>query len=242
MVQALGMFHFNHYASYVLHGRPIDSNQKARLHAVHGLTFLRDLTNPTIVQHAPMHEYYVAHVPKGPSMLEEKLACPMEDAAHERRFLTAQRGLSASTFLEEHVSVVTRTVDMMEKMFLDSSRTAPETSQSRPTPSVNTRGCVPSPTDLQYSGGWLAVADTTQTARTFQPDLTTAIEDGATEDTDYIAIRQMLEQSRKRRRSGYQQKPGDLRVNKRVAQRALVSLRSKPSWSFHNHPQSPPGP
>lgn len=189
-----------------------------------------DLTNPFIGQHVSLREHYVVQVPKGPSMLEEKLACPMEDAAHERRFLTSQRGSSASTFPDEHVSIVARTLNMMENMFLESGARAHDRSYWRPTTPVDTAGDVHDPADLPYPGSWTAAVDVSKSDRILESDFQDSVE-GDTIDDLRAEIQMLREKTRKQRKSLYRQKPAVLRVATRLSSRADVNLRSKPSDS-----------
>ena len=211
------------------------------LEAVHELTLFRDRTNPFIGQHVSLREHYLIHVPKGPSMLEEKLACPMEDAAHERQFLTAQQGSSASTFVNQHVSIVARTIDIMEKMFLDADVMVYEGIYSIPSDPVNITGFSHHRTDLLYVGDCIVGAEKSYSDQILESDLEDLVQGDSVDILSPAEERLLLEQARKRRIRFYRHGPADLRVNKRIASISAARVSSKASRSLRDLPKSSAG-
>lgn len=207
---------------------PDDSSVTIYLDAVHELTLARDPTNPFFDRHVSLREHYVVQVPKGPSMLEEKLSCPMEDAAHERQFLTAQQGTSASTFLDQHVSIVARTIDMMEKVFLDSASIFHERPYLPPREPVETAARVERQVNLLYVGQHLVGFEEPKSDRVRELDLCDLIQWGSVDSFSSAEEGLLLEQARRRRIRLYRQRPADLRVNKRIANKAAAKQRPNP--------------
>jgi hypothetical protein len=211
------------------------------LEAVHELTLLRDRTNPFIGQHVSLREHCLIQVPKGPSMLEEKLACPMEDAAHERQVLTAQQGSSASTFLNQHVSIVARTIDIMEKMFLDAEMMFYERTHSIPSDSTDPAGFLHHRTDLLYLGNCTVGAEKSYSDQILESDLEDLVQGDSVDIISPAEERLLLEQFRQRRIRHYRQGPAGLRVNKRIATIAAARVSSKAGRSSRDLPKSSAG-
>lgn len=197
------------------------------------------------MDHVPLHEYYVAQISKGPSMMAEKLDCPMEAAAHERQFKTAQLGLAASNFHDDHCSMVTQTLNHFESMLLNSSSMMQESTYSRPSTPVNTEGSVHYLSDLIWQANdWTATTNTLNPGLIMEADLKDSDDDAAICELDLTETRLLLEQTRARRKLQYRQTSSDLRVNKQITGRnaGAVHLRSKPSDSVRNLTRSVPEP
>ena len=171
-------------------------------------------------------------------MLEEKLACPMQDAAHERQFVTAQRGLSALNFHDEHVSIVSRTINFLESKFLHSSAVVQESTCSRPTTPVDPNGCVHYISDLMWQP-----SDWTDSTPNLESDFEGSVENYALPEPYDAELHILLNHVRKYRQTCYRKKPEYTRVNKNaVRSKSNVHLRSKPNTSPRNLPRSAPGP
>lgn len=207
----------------------------------HELTLFRDQTNPFVGQSVSLREHHLIQVPKGPSMLEEKLACPMEDAAHERQFLTAQQASSASTFLTQHVSIVARTIDIMEKNFLDADLMVYEKIYSTPSNPVDTAGFSHHRTDLLYLGDSIVGAEKSHSDRILESDLEDLVQGDSVDILSPAEEHLLLEQARKRWISLYRHRPAGLRVNKRIAGIAAARVSSKASRSLRDLPKSSAG-
>ena len=191
------------------------------------LTSSRDPTNPFIGQYVSLREHHVVQVPKGPSMMEEKLACPMEDAAHERRFLIAQQGSSASTFPNEHVAIVARTVEIAETKFHESRVVFFERTQWEPYLPTSPAGNIDRRTDLKYLGDCMLEADMSVPDRITDSDLEDLVEADAKMPSP-AEENSILESFRKNRVTFYLKKTDSLRVQKRVSPgKAVVKLRTK---------------
>ena len=202
-------------------------NSVPALETVDGLTSCRDLTNPFIGQYVSLREHHLVQVPKGPTMLEEKLACPMEAAAHERRFLTAQQGSSASTFPDEHVAIIARTVEMAETKFHESRVVFLEDSYWAPSFPMSTAGYIDRQTDLKYLGDCMIDPNTSVPDRIAEFDLEDLVEADVKLPSP-TETQSMLDAFRKNRIRFYLKTPDSLRVQKRVSSgKAAVKLRSK---------------
>jgi hypothetical protein len=189
------------------------------------------------------------------------LACPMEWAAHERRFLTAQQGVSASNFHDEHCSNVTRTIGHLEGLFLDPDLMMQESTYSRPTAPVNTAGCVHYLSDLVWQpDDWAVNATNLDSCPMLEADLKDPIDDATSRAFSFAETHRLFEEARKRRKVLYRQKPDHIRVRKSIGTRNKAVSRSgpkqlpsrglcspqlpdiKPSNSVRNLPRSLPEP
>jgi hypothetical protein len=159
--------------------------------------------------------------------LEEKLACPMEHASHERRFMTAQQGLSGSNFYDEHCSNVTRTINHLEGFFLDPNLMMQESIYSRPTTTVDTAGCVHYLSDLMWQpDDWTANATNLNPSPMLEADLKDPIDNAMTRAFSFVETQMLFEETRKRKKVLYRQKPDHIRVRKNIGTRnKAVSTR-----------------
>jgi hypothetical protein len=232
------MFHFNYDDLYVLDSFP----PRYGLEIAYELTPFRDPTNPFLGQHVSLCEHHIIGVPRGPSMLEEKLACPMEDAAHERQFQTAQQGSSASTFLDQHVAIIARTIAMMtENVFLDSGMMSHEKSSSLPGDPVEIAACAERQTRLLCVGDHFDGVDNPAPDRIRDSDVPDL---GQWDSIDVISSEKesMLRQARGQRIRLYRQGPAHLRVvYKPIFSPAALRLRTKSHPSVRDLPKSSTG-
>ena len=181
--------------------------------------------------------------------------------------MTTQRGLSASNFPDEHVSIVSRTIDALESKFLNAAAVVQGSVYSRPATPVDPAGCAEYLSDVKWQpSDWTNSAANLDSNSTLELDLKDPVEDcvefdfmdtvgdcaeialedamddGALGELSGAEVEMLVQQTRKRRKGCHRSQSSDLQVTKHARSKSAVKMRSKHRKSPCKFPTPAPGP